>query len=713
MSNLSVKSQEELRFGTNIIDEEEYRGRLTTIMDIASNMVKKTLGPYGASTIVDDGLSTYATKDGWTVLKNLRFSDAVANALYGSLKQVSFNMLDSVGDGTSTGFVGGKIFLDILRNVMSYTNFRQKDFLDALNEAAADVQTEIENSGKYVHHIDPNGDFEDIYKIAYISSNGNAELAEVIQKIYQETTNPNIFVKFDSGKKLTYEIQRGYKLKCKPIQQTAYQNSDDRTFTLKEPSMVAIFDHNLTYVDHSKIIEMLSRYATVHNCTLFILAPDFDSTITSVIGTSINNMLAQNRIPNIMLIQVPLSKAIDRAYLSDVVFLTNAQTFDPGKVHAFNTMVHNQTATGDDRMSDPLLEMEEYASMNPESFLDMMIGRALDVSVGAKYFMISHFDEIVNPTVYQNKLNEIRDIYLEQKKKAEKSSTNLMKDFMDAYEHYTKFSGNMGTILVGGESVLARNYTKDSVDDSVLACRSAYDYGYIRGLNLATIDAIRSLMDDGDLEKGAVYLIGEGHMYSAALVMFYDTFVELSRTVLMNKCSDDITYQCEDASRPGEVDIMSNEEVLKYAIKNQVGFDMETNTFYPDDECPVINSTKTDIEVIRGMVSIVSMLLTSNQLLSINQVFDRNKTREQKDQEELDRIERIVTTVTKAVVAQINESTSDGKFGLFDSIMNYLKGRLFGHPKVPMPQSGTDAPVCQRRPRYSGTVCHSDPKSKQ
>ena len=55
MSNLSVKSQEELRFGTNIIDEEEYHGRLTTIMDIASNMVKKTLGPYGASTIIDDG----------------------------------------------------------------------------------------------------------------------------------------------------------------------------------------------------------------------------------------------------------------------------------------------------------------------------------------------------------------------------------------------------------------------------------------------------------------------------------------------------------------------------------------------------------------------------------------------------------------------------------------------------------------------------------
>ena len=61
---------EDIRYGTNIISDKEYLDTIITIADTAADMVVKTLGPYGKTTIIDDGMFTYRTKDGWSILKN-------------------------------------------------------------------------------------------------------------------------------------------------------------------------------------------------------------------------------------------------------------------------------------------------------------------------------------------------------------------------------------------------------------------------------------------------------------------------------------------------------------------------------------------------------------------------------------------------------------------------------------------------------------------
>ena len=617
---------EDIKYGTNIITGEEYLETMLTLADVGAEMVVKTLGPFGKTTIIDDGSFTYPTKDGWSILKRLRFNDPIFNTLYGVLKQVSFDLVNKVGDGTTTAFIGATIFMHILNDYAQKVDFRQTDFLKTLSDITNNI-IETLKSSKYVRKIDIAGDFSDIYKIAYVSSNGNKELAQMIQEIYQKTQNPNIFITLDTGDSLTCEIQSGYKLDCFPINQKGYRNSDDGTYSLNERALIAIFDHNVTYNEHEKLIGALSRYAASKNSTVFIFAPHFDDIMTNIIGTSVNSMLQQGQIPNIMIIQVPLSMNIHRQYLSDLVLLTNAQVFDYGKVRAFNVLVHNQTATAEDKIEDALLNTDQYNFAEPTDILDMCLGKTNKIVVGEKYVLVQDYESIVNKTLYENTLDEVKKNFKELKEKANKNTTMLQKDYMDAYQHYTKLFGKMGIIKVGGASELEKHCLKDAVDDSVLACRSAFDHGYIRGLNLATMSIINNMILDESTEKSS--------LEHDVLVMLFNTFFNMSMSVLRNKFDDDVTrdvtLETKDAADKIYVNL-TNQDIISTAVNNNYGYDLVHERFMLDNECTVINSTLTDIEILKGIVSILSMMLTSNQFLSINRNYDRTMGRKQQQE---------------------------------------------------------------------------------
>lgn len=615
---------DDIRYGTNIITGDEYIETMIAVADVGAEMVVKTLGPYGKTTIIDDGSFTYPTKDGWSILKRLRFNDPIFNTLYGVLKQVSFDIVNKVGDGTTTAFNGATIFMHKVREYAMNKDFRQADFLRLLNEVTEEIVTALKQS-KYVKKIDIDGDFSDIYKIANISSNGNTELSTMIQEIYQKTQNPNIYVALDASDRLSYEVQTGYKLDCYPIGQKGYINSDDGTYVMNDRALVAIFDHNVTYNEHQKLIGALSRYASSKNCSVFIIAPHFDDIMINIISTSVNSMLQSGQVPNIMIVQVPLSMEIHRAYLSDLVLLTNAQVMDYGKVRAFNVLVHNQTADADNKIEDALLNTDQYNFAEPVDIFNMCLGKTNKLIVGEKYIMVQDYESIVNPTVFKNTLEDVKKHYETSKEKANKNTTTLQKDYMNAYMHYTKLFGNMGIIKVGGASELEKHCLKDAVDDAVLACRSAFDHGYIRGLNLTTMNVIKNLMDT-QRETASIEKL-------ELLDMMFDVFFEMALTVLRNKYHDEVIR--EVIGTDGNVYDMTNRDILWAAINCEEGYDLLNERFMSDDNCTVINSTLTDIEVLRGVVSILSTMLTSNQFLSINRSYDRTMGRKQQHEAKL------------------------------------------------------------------------------
>ena len=156
---------------------------------------------------------TYPSKDGWSCLNKLHFNDPIYDSIFKTLKQISFSIVNKVGDGTTSALIGANAFLDEVLKYQESNEFRQVDFLNTLEKIKDQVIDRLMN-GDEIHQIDKSGDFSDIRRIAYISSNSNDKLSNMIQDIYQKTQNPNIYVTIDPGPELTSEVQTGYRFEC-------------------------------------------------------------------------------------------------------------------------------------------------------------------------------------------------------------------------------------------------------------------------------------------------------------------------------------------------------------------------------------------------------------------------------------------------------------------------------------------------------------------
>ena len=78
---------------------------------------------------------------------------------------------------------------------------------------------------------------------------------------------------------------------------------------------------------------------------------------------------------------------------------------------------------------------------------------------------------------------------------------------------------------------------------------------------------------------------------------------------------------------------MTMDQVIHYAVATNQGFNIVTDKLEDNTDLHVTNSVICDIEVLSACISILSHVLTSNQLLSVNRVYDtslQNRVKEYK-----------------------------------------------------------------------------------
>lgn len=664
----------EISCGSNVLTEEEYRNIVLGISEYVTDIVKKTLGPYGKTTNIDDSTIVAPTKDGWTVLRNIRFSDPLYNSIYNSLIQISFDLVTKVGDGTTTAMDAANIFMHYILHKIKCKddvlhNMRQADLIDAINRTKDFIIAALYRSDD-IHQIDMDGDFSDIYKIANIASNGNDVMAHIIQQIYIETKNPNIYVTYDPGSELSYVIQKGYKYDTKVLNQKVYRNSDDGTYKLDEPLMVAVFDHNVTYNEHRHIIECLSAYATSRNQSVLILAPYFDDIMTNIMNTLIQNCVQKNQIPNIILAQIPLATTLDRWFLSDFVMLTNAQIFDYGKVRALNVTIHNTNpANINNKIEDELLDIKQYHFDSVDECVQQCVGTINRAVIAEKYILIQGYESVYNKNIYDQTMKELENEFVEISRRVNKSSNTLTNDYLNIQQRYIKMRGNMGVIKVGAPTELQKHCLKDSVDDAVLACKSAVNSGYVRGLNFTVLEEIQTCI--GIVQKTVRYfdvemdhlnhkedIIPEQYRTNETLeilVLFYMVYSKLTCDVIANKypnVTDSGTGDFVVELPDGSPMLMNTSSLISKSLglvpeRPRLTFNLRTNKLETEENWSVVNSLAGDIEILNSIVSVLTVLLTSDQFISLNKQYDRNinrqmildRKREEAKMEELGRLD--------------------------------------------------------------------------
>lgn len=638
--NADPEKIKEVKMGMNLVDGQEYKSTLAAIAYCTADVLVKTLGPYASTTTIDDGTYTYPTKDGWAVCNRLRFGDAIQNTLFKFIRDISFRLNSKVGDGTTTAIIAASKFIEILNNFMeqcamseskSFRTLRQADLLDAIDNAKNDIIAELMTDER-CKKIDRDGDMNEIYKIAYVSSNRNETIAKLIQEIYQETKNPNIHVTMSGSTKETIaEVERGYKLDAELLDANCYINTSDKTYDLNLPSTVVVFDHNVSYSDHMSIINTLVLKSNQEKKNLIIVAPYYDEVFRSIISMQVQGLAKSGKTANIALVKLPMASTSQKNYAGDFAAIIGTQLVDFSKVTMFNQMVRQ--ANGEENEYDEYKDLMKNSGFeSPEDILKYVSANVNHIILSSSFMMIKDYD--TSNKSYQMRMDEIKSAYDEAKSKADASGFTLSKNYMDAHLRYIKFIGDTGIIRVGGDSDLVKQCSKDSIDDAVLACRSAYENGYIRGLNIETISASAKLFAESceKVEKfitedaGSSKEAFEESLRANIYRMIAATFSETSKEVMRNKYRDDNIS--DDEYTWGAEDNYSMDEVLAECINNNLCFDIVTEEFEPAGQS-LVNSVSTDCEILSAMSSILSLLLSSDQLLSLNKLYDKKSGRAQ------------------------------------------------------------------------------------
>ena len=601
----------DINMNNNVISEEEYKKRLNLLFDDVANILSKTLGPFGATSVLDKVGDVMLSKDGWQVLKKLAYMDEVQNTLLGLLVKIAHQVVMRVGDGSTTSIVGANQLLKQIEKIADNTNLRPKQLLDTLEKVVDDVCVRIQQNAV---PINKDGDLDEIYRLAMVSTNGDEGVAEMIRTIYKETGNPAIEFNTSKGTETTYEVLKGYKLQFMTYIDRIFINNDNGTCKIARPK-VLMFNHKLEQEYFETMLQPAIKYACDNNQRLVVVAPYYDSYLLQKFSRDLAYEFKATKTTNVVYARASVMDDYRIELFNDFAALCGCEVINENTAYE---ILHEQL---------------EY---KPETYIgeveEMELG---EQSTFAKGF--THKNEAMLDILEKDAISKYQEMC-----EASESATTITEALVNAKQRMSKLKCNMGVINVGGSTELAKVANYDLIEDAVKACESAYLFGVTPGQTIGIQTAIDDLKNSKKYKNDRI-----GLMFLEAIS---DAYRNVTRILLENKFKQNIPD-----------DLM--EKIVRRSVKEQAVIDLENTEFdfidllaveniskpngnfiqrfihkieekfnlkdFDDliDEAVIIkelcldvniiNSCKTDIEVLRASAGIIGLLLSSDQYIAV------------------------------------------------------------------------------------------------
>ena len=211
IQNSSTKLQ------NNIISGVKLRDIQRRVLRDLKDAVIHSMGPAGSNSLILRGASdadivSEYSKDGNKIIKHIKYQFPIEMAIKSEIENATRHIEKEVGDGTSSIVVMSSLIFDALCEYEKAGKFTNNPYetMRVFKEAVSQVSDEIRSRGRECT-------LEDIYDIAYVSTNGNDEIASQLEEIYKEygmnvfidvsaSTNANTYVKSYNG----VTIEAGY-----------------------------------------------------------------------------------------------------------------------------------------------------------------------------------------------------------------------------------------------------------------------------------------------------------------------------------------------------------------------------------------------------------------------------------------------------------------------------------------------------------------------
>lgn len=574
---------------SNIIDEEETKNEISKTLNNIAECVGKSLGPYGSTTILQGSLENETTmsKDGYTILKSLRYYFDIPKTVLYIIKKISKSLVRTVGDGsTSSVIIANRLFDNINLLIHNY-NISSKDIILILNKISIILEKEI--LSKSIKITDENFD-RSIQKIASISTNNDYETGKLFCEIFKKIGKYG-FINLQKGKssKDTYEIKKGIEVNYGWINQRMAKSSDKVSYEYENP-MIFMCNDTLGDDEMEFIANLMDKLCLRKDTPLILIAKNYSNSFKAFIDSN----LQKNRHLPFVAIDFDLNSKKGKDLFIDLSLVLNCHYYDKfngiENLNDFNIddLGKCKSITGDD-LRTTFLSGEGYKNFYIEEDI-----------LNEDNKIVQRIHELENDyeTISSLEDNQVHDVEL----------FNIKKQI-------AILSGSLATVYVGGNSELEIESRKFLFEDAVYACKSAIEYGYIAGcntivpliINKSSDKIIKKLKNDKDL-KYMNNIDKIDNLLLEILTIIKESFIYSYIKVLSNANLDENHIK----------------EIIDNLYNNEKLFNLKNRKYESIKKTSVINSAQTDIEIIKSSFSIIGLLATSNQTITVN-MLDMNR----------------------------------------------------------------------------------------
>lgn len=572
----------------NILTEKEFKKLAKETLDLISDILSKSLGYYGSTTIIEDPISGHTvTKDGYTILKAIRFGveDTVSNTLLKFIKDISHSLVTEVGDGSTSSIITSNELFDKISDLErnEFQGIPKKELLDELDECSKLIQEKLMLKSTKINE----DNFEKLKEIATVSNNNDDESGEIIYNIYKEIGKDGFIHMYDSStEKDYYEITNGMEIN-RGYYDEAYVNQSNLMAEFLDPS-VMIFKDVLDKNDEEWFTGLMGWFFRDNKRPLVILAEGFSKEFNDLIklnkldnfrrGINIDisliavNSERQDEIDDLSL-YLGLKKVIDKK---------NDNTYYDKLVKAFTD---NELSTIGEIMSSGELFgtcKRVIIDINQTKFLE---GSTPEEEINKRII------EIDKKIEYFKSMSEKGDfdyqIFQLKKRKG-------------------KLSSKIAKLYIAGTSELERETRKYLFEDAIYASRSALEHGYIAGGNLSIPKVIEEILEENeDKIKGFGETIPSNEVLSERKIHMLKA-IESSFTK---------TFEYVLKNQDNNMDQKIINSIINECIKEKLIWNLKEQDYEKDTETTIINSVMTDINIMKSAFSIIGLLVSSNQYL--------------------------------------------------------------------------------------------------
>ena len=501
-----------------------------------ADAVKVSLGPAGAGVcITNDFSSPEISRDGATIAKAISFSDDDLNAGARLIKDAASLSESQSGDSTTTTILLIQELIKKGQKAIS-TGSNVNELKSGMIKAEKWV---IDYIKKFSTSVD--GDFEKIRKVATISANNNSQVGDLIVDCMQKV-GENGIITADLGSGLDYSIDvtTGMKINrgwCAPI----FVTSPEEGKCILDNPYIIVVDERLSSVN--QILPAIQRIQTTGNPFL-IICDEIDENVLALLA--VNN--------------------------------TNG---------AFRCCIVKGIDFGDNRKN----VMQDIACATGATFItadnNVHMVDATDLSLfgTAKKVVISRDSTIILEGA-GNKDDVKKRVEILQKLC---STTKSDFDKSKFKNRIASLAGGVAIIKVGGSTQVEQVNAKQTVEDAILASKSAVEEGVVPGSGYVYVSAFNELINNNKISE--LDLVGDeiegAKIVASSLPIIMDTVVR---------------------NAGASVDLVKQTVLDK--IGTNYGFDAKSKKFCTLTDSGILDSAKCIRVALENAVSTASMILT-------------------------------------------------------------------------------------------------------